>query len=348
MSIHNFGDSYRAKLHQKQKESLKLLKSFISIANIVLDSGGVVSFEWPRHCSGWTQPLLVDFIHQRDLYVVNVDGCSVGMCNSKGESILKPWRFITSSERLANALSFLKCDKSHKHGETLRKDITNTGKYPPALCHTYLTALFSDYRRCPALPLVQKSTAMPLILRALSQQHRSHEPPSVLDSSTLVPMPAFVHKLLDRKEWQGNPQCRQAVLNEADALVAAGTWSLDTVTEKDDLIAKSKRDKSPIHMGELLQLCSIKHAELEPQCQKYKGRICYRGDNAKDEHGALAIYQEMAAHPTTIQTANANIAYGCLPGHKTTTADAIRAYVQSTLNSKHPTWVHIPREIMVK
>ena len=97
-------------------------------------------------------------------------------------------------------------------------------------------------------------------------------------------------------------------------------------------------------MGNLMTICSIKHSELAQHLQKYKGRVVYRGDNAKDEHGALAIYQELAAHPTTIQTANASIAYGCLPGHSTTQSDAVRAYVQSPLRSKYPAWVHIPRE----
>ena len=77
----------------------------------------------------------------------------------------------------------------------------------------------------------------------------------------------------------------------------------------------------------------------------YIGRICYRGDNARDEHGALAVYQELAANPTTINTANSNIAYGCLPGNKTTQADAIRAYIQATLNNVCATWVAIPFDL---
>ena len=73
--------------------------------------------------------------------------------------------------------------------------------------------------------------------------------------------------------------------------------------------------------------------------------MCYRGDNAKDETGAAAVYQELSASPTAIQSANANLAYGCLPGHMTTQADAVRAYVQSLLKSKFETWVQIPPEL---
>jgi hypothetical protein len=53
----------------------------------------------------------------------------------------------------------------------------------------------------------------------------------------------------------------------------------------------------------------------------------------------------MAASPTSVQAANANIAYGLIPGHKTSTADAVKAYVQAYLNSEHPTWISLPPEL---
>ena len=46
--------------------------------------------------------------------------------------------------------------------------------------------------------------------------------------------------------------------------------------------------------------------------------------------------------------ANSNVAYGCMPGNKTITVDAIRAYVQSDLNTKHETWIALPRELWPK
>ena len=73
--------------------------------------------------------------------------------------------------------------------------------------------------------------------------------------------------------------------------------------------------------------------------------MVYRGDCARDEWGAAAIYQEMSASPTSIQATNANIAYGMLPGHKETSADAVKAYVQSLLKSKQATWISLPPEL---
>ena len=52
----------------------------------------------------------------------------------------------------------------------------------------------------------------------------------------------------------------------------------------------------------------------------------YRGDCAKDEHGAAAVYQELGANPTSVQGLNNCLAYGSLLGSSRTTADAIKAY----------------------
>ena len=68
-------------------------------------------------------------------------------------------------------------------------------------------------------------------------------------------------------------------------------------------------------------------------------------DNARDENDTLAIYQDLAASPTLITSANPNIAYGLFRGNKTTSADAIKAYIQSTLKSEHPTWVELLIEL---
>ena len=82
-----------------------------------------------------------------------------------------------------------------------------------------------------------------------------------------------------------------------------------------------------------MSICSIKFAELAKHLQVHKGRLVYRGDCAKDEWGAAALYQEMAVSPTSVQTTNATIAYGMLPGNDLSTADAVKAYVQAHLKS---------------
>lgn len=38
---------------------------FIKVANLILDQGGHVSFEWPRYCAGWTEEPLASWISSR-------------------------------------------------------------------------------------------------------------------------------------------------------------------------------------------------------------------------------------------------------------------------------------------
>ncbi len=56
----------------------------------------------------------------------------------------KPWRFVTSSRWLADALNALKCrhNSDFKHGELAgATDIAKTARYPAEFCRTYFTYL---------------------------------------------------------------------------------------------------------------------------------------------------------------------------------------------------------------
>ena len=112
--------------------------------------------------------------------------------------------------------------------------------------------------------------------------------------------------------------------------------------KKEDVRAEAKRTGVSVHFGQLMTIASIKFFELAQHLQKMKGRIVYRGDCAKDEHGAAAVYQELGANPTSVQGLNACLAYGSLPGNSSSAADAVKAYVQALLSSKYKTWIETP------
>ena len=56
-------------------------------------------------------------------------------------------------------------------------------------------------------------------------------------------------------------------------------------------------------------------------------------------------YQTLSASPASIVAANAIIAFGLLQGHTISTADAVKAYLQSSLQSHAATWVRLPKEV---
>ena len=292
------------------------------------------------------------------------------MTNKDGEPLLKKWRFVTSSQRQAGALSSLRCQHppDFKHGVIQGSTTKGTEVYPLKLCRTILSSLFGLYNFCPSLP-VTCSPCSPACLEGPSPCiHRQHREKEVipsdfeisdfltqdlmpgaaeLDSDGTARVPLAVHKLLDRGEMRSSPDAMNAVRSEKQGLLKEGTWLEEKPVERDVLVADAKAAGRHIHLGELMPIASIKHWE-SPALRKYKGRIVFRGDCVKDQDGKMAVFQEIAASPSAIFTINSNQAYGLLPGHKSTTADAEQAYLQAELKSQYPTWVLIPKELWPK
>jgi len=225
-----------------------------------------------------------------------------------------------------------------------------TGYYPRKMCQMIINALFpaQTASHVPAM------SCRPVTPQTTRREHLDHSESiftnkvlsllnQIIDNETV---PAMVTRLLHRKEMLASEAALKAVRKEADGLLAGNTWVLDAVQELQDLKHHSQKTGEKVIIGQLMTLCSEKYAELQDESQKVlKGRIVFRGDCARDENGALAIYQDLAATPTLITSANANIAYGLFKGNKTISADAIKAYIQSLLKSKHPTWVELAKEL---
>ena len=58
-------------------------------------------------------------------------------------------------------------------------------------------------------------------------------------------------------------------------------WNSDTVKSTKEVILEAQREKKNVHFATLMGIRHIKHAELEPTLQKYKGRVVLRGDIVK-------------------------------------------------------------------
>ncbi|CAK0867695.1 unnamed protein product [Prorocentrum cordatum] len=124
---------YWKKLEARKKNLKKIVNHFMQVSRIVKDNGGDVHFEWPRNCHGWKYfPELTAFFDELSMEKVNFDGCQVGVVNTKGEPIHKPWTQWTSRKKLATALSGKRCPdpRGHGHAECCGKDATLSGRYP--------------------------------------------------------------------------------------------------------------------------------------------------------------------------------------------------------------------------
>ena len=368
------------------RESKRLFKSFTKRVELVLKLGGTVSFEWPRPSTGWKRLDVVAFFNSHPEFMeVDFDGCAVGLRSKKGVPIKKPWRVRTTSQRIVDVFKDKKCSCEQPHEKCEGSETARSAMYPPEIAFLITQALYPakcSQQHAPAMPCTPLSTE-PQEHREV-EQHLKHVSPlagfedlavaietdptvnclvsELLDHERLLSqafghedsnepsqeVQAMVTKLLSRAEMLSNPQALQAVKAEADGLIKAGTWSLDSVREKEDVRAEAKRTGVSVHFGQLMTIASIKFYELAQHLQKMKGRIVYRGDCAKDEHGAAAVYQELGANPTSVQGLNACLAYGSLPGNSSSAADAVKAYVQALLSSKYKTWIELPPELRPK
>ena len=75
-----------------------------------------------------------------------------------------------------------------------------------------------------------------------------------------------------------------------------------------------------------MDLCHLKNSELEPQFQKYKGRVVLRGDIVKDDSGSYAVFTEQGSSASQMTAAKIMDIVSRLPGCSGQAADAVSAY----------------------
>ena len=110
------------------------------------------------------------------------------------------------------------------------------------LCNLMVSSLFPHVAN-------QHVFSMPCVVRS-RQLHRQKlvkghpsVPLDVLMAETgchEIRTPAFVHKLLDRNEWKGQPQASKTIENEKRGLLANGTWDESNIRPKCEILAMAQ------------------------------------------------------------------------------------------------------------
>ena len=62
-----------------------------------------------------------------------------------------------------------------------------------------------------------------------------------------------------------DPRALQAIREEAEGLVKAGTWDLDSVQEYQSVKDQARKSGVSVHFGQLMTIASIKFFELAQQ-----------------------------------------------------------------------------------
>ena len=94
------------------------------------------------------------------------------------------------------------------------------------------------------------------------------------------------------------------------------------------MIDEARNKGGKVHFSSLMDLCHLKNSELEPQFQKYKGRVVFRGDNVKDDSGSYAVFAEQGPSASQMTAAKVIDIILRLLGCGGQAADAVSAKTQ--------------------
>ena len=285
----------------------------------------------------------MDFFKDSRFMSVDFDGCRFGISDDEARPLKKPWRLMTPSSDIIEAFKGTYYQyKPEEHGEgggigqilipalptvPVQHDSSHREKKqetPHILALSGLVELSSVVEIAEEARQLIENMDLNALINEISDLPKDPASPEVAIMGT---------NFLSRAEMLSSPEALAAVRAEANGFRSVPTWDEDNPRELEDIRRESRQPGMKIHIDKLITIAIVKSYELAKHLQKMKGRIICRGDCAKDEEGAAAVYRELGANSLSVWGLNACMAYGALPGNATTTADAIKTYIKAFLKS---------------
>ena len=124
---------------------------------------------------------------------------------------------------------------------------------------------------------------------------------------------------------------KAAVDKEWEKLEKIPAWDLTKVRSKSQVIDEARTKGAKVHFASLMDICHLKNAELEPQFQKYKGRVVLRGGIVKEDSFSYAVFTEQGSSACQMTAAKIMDIISRLPGCDGQAADAASAHIQVKL-----------------
>ena len=94
------------------------------------------------------------------------------------------------------------------------------------------------------------------------------------------------------KIWLKIEEGKKALEKEWSKLEKIKAWDLSSVQPKEKVRQRAIKEGKTVHFGSLMELCHVKHSELDRKYWIYKGRLVFRGDCVTDETGFYAAFSE--------------------------------------------------------
>ena len=114
------------------------------------------------------------------------------------------------------------------------------------------------------------------------------------------------------------------------------------VKSKKEVIKEAQKNNNKVHFASLMDSCHLKNSELEPQFQKYKGRVVLRGDIVKDDSGSYAVFTEQGSSASQMTAAKVMDVIARLLDCDGQSADAISPYTKVKMEDA-PRLLKIPK-----
>ena len=133
------GERVRQKIREHWALFHRIWASFVVVAEHALKVGARVFIEWPRGCSYWREPCVMEFLAKHNFVFADFDGCMYGLVakggnsNKVGMPINKPWRVACSPNSSLPRFLNKKCDRSHQHTHCAGSFTKGTQSYTPEI-----------------------------------------------------------------------------------------------------------------------------------------------------------------------------------------------------------------------
>ena len=111
-------------------------------------------------------------------------------------------------------------------------------------------------------------------------------------------------------------------------------------------MAEARAKGEEFNLGFLFGLMVEKGSEFpEGDPRRYfKYRVVFQGNNVKDQNWDVALFNEMASTPATMEASRIADIYSCFQGCTMEGRDVEQAYLQAKLEGT-PTYVMLPQEL---
>ena len=151
---------------------------------------------------------------------------------------------------------------------------------------------------------------------------------------------------VSRKEFLQNPVAMDAYWKEWHNLEGKQVFRYETLAEWDTVSRNARVAGKEIHFGYLFGFMVEKGAEFPAgdSRRKFKYRIVFRGNDVKDQNWDVALFQEMASTPTTLEASRYSDLLSTFEGNSMEGRDVEQAYLQAALEGPD-TYIQLPKEL---